>query len=104
MFISIRTRIRRIAPGTGSLAMLLLVACGGGMGGYGGTTGATSPMNTPTPMPTTMSCGAPSCGVAMVTLTDAKGDFLSYIVTLTSLQLQTANGTSGRDRSRGHQD
>jgi hypothetical protein len=30
----------------------------------------------------------------MVTLTDAKGDFLSYIVTLTSLQLQTADGTS----------
>ena len=27
-------------------------------------------------------------------MTDAKGDFLSYIVTLTALQLQTANGTS----------
>jgi len=27
-------------------------------------------------------------------MTDAKGDFLSYIVTLTSLQLQSANGTS----------
>ena len=26
-------------------------------------------------------------------MTDGKGDFLSYIVTLTSLQLQTANGT-----------
>ena len=94
MFISIRTHIRRVAPGTGSLAMLLLVACGGGMGGYGGSSGTTSPMNTPTPMLTTMSCSAPSCGVAMVTLTDAKGDFLSYIVTLTSLQLQTADGTS----------
>jgi hypothetical protein len=30
----------------------------------------------------------------MVTMTDAKGDFLSYIVTLTSLQLQTAAGAS----------
>ena len=30
----------------------------------------------------------------MVTMTDAKGDFLSYIVSVTSLQLQTANGTS----------
>src|SRR4029077_10395351 len=64
------------------------------MGGYGGSSGTTSPMNTPTPMPTTTSCSASSCGVAMVTLTDAKGDFLSYIVTLTSLQLQTANGTA----------
>jgi hypothetical protein len=94
MYNSIRTNIRRVAPGTGSLALLLLVACGGGMGGYGSSSGATSPMNTPSPMPTTKSCGAPSCGAAMVTLTDAKGDFLSYIVTLTSLQLQTVNGTS----------
>jgi len=30
----------------------------------------------------------------MVTITDAKGDFLSYIVSVTSLQLQTASGTS----------
>ena len=30
----------------------------------------------------------------MVTMTDAKGDFLSYIVTLTSLQLQTAAGAT----------
>ncbi|HEV2701692.1 MAG TPA: hypothetical protein VGV09_08685 [Steroidobacteraceae bacterium] len=30
----------------------------------------------------------------MVTMTDAKGDFLSYIVTLTSLQLQTAGGAT----------
>jgi hypothetical protein len=95
MFISVmRTRMRRVVPGAGSFAMLLLAACGGGMGGYGSSSGSTSPMNTMTPMPTTTSCSAPSCGVAMVTLTDAKGDFLSYIVTLTSLRLQTANGTS----------
>ena len=30
----------------------------------------------------------------MVTMTDAKGDFLSYIVSLTSLQLQTAGGAT----------
>ena len=30
----------------------------------------------------------------MLTMTDAKGDFLSYIVTLTSLQLQTAAGAT----------
>jgi hypothetical protein len=94
MSISIRTPVRRIAPGTGSLAMLLLTACGGGMGGYGASSSPASTSPMPTPMPTTKSCSAPSCGVAMVTLTDAKGDFLSYIVTLTSLQLQTVNGTS----------
>ena len=94
MFISIRTHIRHVALRTGSLAVLLLAACGGGMGGYGSSSGATAPMNTPTTTPAPMSCSAPSCGVAMVTLTDAKGDFLSYIVTLTSLQLQTANGTA----------
>ena len=84
MFISIRRHIRHVALRTGSLAALLLAACGGGMGGYGAP-GATAPMNTPTTTPAPMSCGAPSCGVAMVTLTDAKGDFLSYIVTLRSL-------------------
>lgn len=94
MFISIRKHIRHVAPGTGSLAVLMLAACGGGMGGYGSSGGTTAAMNTPTTTPTPMSCSAPSCGVAMVTLTDAKGDFLSYIVTLTSLQLQSANGTS----------
>jgi hypothetical protein len=41
-----------------------------------------------------MACSGSSCGSSMLTMTDAKGDFLSYIVTLTSLQLQTANGTS----------
>ena len=35
-----------------------------------------------------------SCGSAVVSMTDAAGDFLSYIVTLTSLQLQTASGAS----------
>ncbi len=34
------------------------------------------------------------CGQLVTTLTDAQGGFLSYIVSLTSLQLQTANGTS----------
>jgi hypothetical protein len=39
-------------------------------------------------------CSAQTCGTAMVTMTDAKGDFLSYIVSLTSLQLQTAGGAT----------
>lgn len=54
--------------------------------GTTGTTGTTTGS-------TAMSCTG-SCGTSMVTITDAAGDFLSYVVTLTSLQLQTASGAS----------
>lgn len=72
--------IRRALAGLSTCAVLLLAGCGsGGMGmsntGMGGS-----------------SCSASSCGSAMLTMTDAKGDFLSYTVNLTSLQLQTAAG------------
>lgn len=97
MFASISPGLRRRWAALASSGILLLLsACGGGMG-YGGSTTTMS-----TPPPTAMapgsaatgtSCGAAGCGSAMITLTDAKGDFLSYIVSLTSLQLQTANGT-----------
>jgi hypothetical protein len=77
-------------------AFALLAACGGmdsGMssaaGGASGTAGSTT---TGTATPT--SCSAMSCGASMLTMTDAKGDFLSYIVNVTSLQLQTAAGAS----------
>ena len=88
---------RRWAAVTSSCTLLLLTACGGGMG-YGGS--STTMTSTPPPAAsasgaaTDTSCSAASCGSAMVTITDAKGDFLSYIVSVTSLQLQTANGTS----------
>lgn len=88
---------RRWAAVTSSCILLLLAACGGGMG-YGG--GSTTMMTNPPPAAsagsgtTGTSCSSMSCGSAMVTMTDAKGDFLSYIVSVTSLQLQTANGTS----------
>lgn len=78
---------RRLAAVTSSGVLLLLAACGGGMG-YGGSS---SPGGSPPPSGT--SCNSMSCGAAMITMTDAKGDFLSYIVSLTSLQLQTSNGT-----------
>jgi hypothetical protein len=72
--------------------MALMTACGGG------STMSSSPsMSSGTgsmPPPAPASCSTSSCGAAVLTMTDAKGDFLSYIVTLTSLQLQTANGTS----------
>jgi uncharacterized protein DUF4382 len=60
----------------------LLSACG---------SGGSSMSNAPPPM-STQSCS--NCGGAVVTLTDAPGDFLSYIVNVDSLQLTNANGTS----------
>jgi hypothetical protein len=58
---------------------LLLAACSGGGGSMSG-------MSTPPP--------ATANGVAMVTLTDQPGDFLSYMVNVVSLQLTRADGTS----------
>ena len=67
--------------------VLLLSGCGNdGMSGMGST--ATGGMNTPA------ACSSANCGPAMLTMTDAKGDFLSYTVNMTSLQLQTAGGAS----------
>ena len=77
---------RRLAAVTSSGVLLLLAACGGM--GYGGSS---SPAGPP---PSGASCNSTNCGAAMITMTDAKGDFLSYIVSLTSLQLQTASGTT----------
>lgn len=98
MFASIRPlHSRRWAAITGSCMLLLLAACGGGMGyGGSGTTMTTMPppASTAPSGATGAGCSSTSCGSAMVTITDAKGDFLSYIVSVTSLQLQTANGTS----------
>ncbi|MFL6602129.1 MAG: hypothetical protein ACJ8R9_12455 [Steroidobacteraceae bacterium] len=75
--------MRGCLAGLASCAVLLLAGCGGGMSsGMGNTTGASA------------CSGSMSCGASMVTMTDAKGDFLSYTVNLTSLQLQTAAGAS----------
>ena len=71
--------------------LALMTACGGG------STMSSSPSmssGTGSMPPPPASCSTSSCGAAVLTMTDAKGDFLSYTVTLTSLQLQTANGTS----------
>lgn len=71
--------------------LLLLSACGGS--GYGGSSlsGSTATGST---TGTAAACGASGCGSALITLTDARGDFLSYIVSITSVQLQTENGSS----------
>ena len=71
-----------------SAAMLsLLAACGGGGAGTGTTSGSGSGGGgTVTPAATT--------GAAMVALTDAPGDYVSYLVNVVSLQLKKADGTS----------
>lgn len=66
----------------------------GGMGSTASSTGTGSGSSGTTGTGTVMSCTGSNCGSTVLTMTDAAGDFLSYIVTLTSLQLQTASGAS----------
>ena len=66
----------RLITGLAVGGMLILGACGGSSVGSGGGTNMNSTM-----------------GTAMVTLTDMPGDFLSYVVTVDSLQLTRADGT-----------
>jgi hypothetical protein len=82
--------MRGALAGLAACGMLLLAGCGSGMSG-GTSAGMSAGMGGTA---TTSSCSSSSCGASMVTLTDAKGDFLSYTVNLTSLQLQTAAGAS----------
>ena len=65
----------------------LLTACGGGGGGMGSSTAAPSSSTTST----AQSCS--NCGTALVSLTDAPGDFVNYIVNVVSLQLTRSDGT-----------
>ena len=99
-----RKGVRGLALLVGCCFALLVAACGGSSGDLTGGSGSGSlPGNTGTGTTgtgtgtgttgSTMSCTG-SCGGAMLTMTDAAGDFMSYIVTLTSLQLQTASGAS----------
>ena len=74
---------RRLRLGVIALGAAALTACGGG-GGIGGT----APGGVASPTACTSACGG-----ALVTLTDAPGDFLSYIVTVDSLQLTRSDGT-----------
>jgi hypothetical protein len=68
------------------LAVAALSACGGG--GGGGMSGDSGPSGSaPAPQ------GCVNCGTAMVTLSDAPGDFLSYIVNVVSLKLTRSDGT-----------
>jgi hypothetical protein len=79
------TNARRWLPATACALLLAgLSACGGG--------GAMTTTNS-APAATASGCSASTCGTAVMTITDAAGDFLSYKVNLVSLQLQKADGT-----------
>ena len=74
----------RVASGALMTLLLgLLTACGGG-GGSGGASPSVPPA-APTSTPT-------GTGTVALTLTDAPGDFLSYTVDVTKIELRKANG------------
>ncbi len=87
----LRGRLRNLPIVVGCCVALFLSACGGGMGNPTG--GSTATTGNTGGMTTAMACSG-SCGASVLTMTDAAGDFLSYIVTLTSVQLQTASGAA----------
>lgn len=78
-----RRLIKNARLALAALGATALAACGGS-----GTAGVTAPGGVSSPT----SCTA-NCGGAVVTLTDAPGDFLSYIVKVVSLQLTRSDGT-----------
>src|SRR5262245_25319351 len=85
-YAGISTTLRHLRHGLVGLAAALLAACGGGDGdGSGGGN-----QNPPPPPP----AACTDCGSAVITMTDAQGDFLSYTVDVTSVKLKKANGTT----------
>src|SRR5580658_7658424 len=74
----------------GAVMALLLGGCGGrGSSAVDGSPSMTSGTGSGT---VSSACGS-GCGTAMTTVTDAPGDFLSYVVTLTSLKLTALDGS-----------
>ncbi len=70
-----------------------LAACGsGGSGGFMGDAGLAGTNSSAGSGPSAQSCGT-GCGGAMISLSDAAGDFDSYIVNVVSLQLTRSDGT-----------
>lgn len=84
--ISTTTRIRH---GLWMAAAWALAACGGSGGGMGAD--SSSAAQSTAPQSTAQACG--NCGMVMVSMTDAPGDFLSYMVNVVSLQLKRSDGT-----------
>jgi Domain of unknown function (DUF4382) len=66
-----------------ALGALLLSGCGSGSG----------PASSSSPSVSTSQKSCSGCGTAMVSLTDAPGDFVSYVVNVDSLTLTRSDGT-----------
>jgi hypothetical protein len=75
---------RGFLSGVAVLAMLALAGCG---------SGSSSMSMASTSAPSAKQSVCSGCGTAMVSLTDAPGDFVSYIVTVDSLTLTRSDGT-----------
>jgi hypothetical protein len=73
---------------TGFVGLLALASCGGS-----GSSGSQSLSTSGTDTVSGNTGAATDTGAAMVTLTDAPGDFLSYMVNVVSLKLTRADGT-----------
>ncbi len=87
---SSRVHSQRLLQTMCCCAVLVAAGCGGGdsTNSLSGTSAGATPS-------VAESCNNPaSCSQLVTTLTDTQGEFLSYIVSLTSLQLQTASGAS----------
>ncbi len=72
------------------LGGVVLAACGSGGGASSGSLANGAPVATSSGTPA-QACNG--CGAAIVSLTDAPGDFLSYVVNVVSLQLTRSDGT-----------
>ncbi len=75
----------RIRHGLWLAAVWALAACGGSGGGMSTMSPSSPAQSTP------QACS--NCGMAVVSMTDAPGDFISYMVNVVSLQLTRADGT-----------
>ena len=75
----------------GLCAALLLAACGGS--GGSSSLGSSAGANSGNSQTGSSQTGSSQTGAAMITLTDDPGDFLSYVVTVDSLQLTRSDGT-----------
>ena len=78
--VSSRLRQWRAAP-LCAVLLIGLAACGGG--GSSSNNGFVTPQ----------ACTSSTCGSAVLTLTDAAGDFLTYQIKIVSLQLKQSDGT-----------
>ena len=74
--------MKRLLSGLSVLGLLALAGCGGGA----------NPVSSALPSVPTAQKACSTCGTALVSLSDAPGDFVSYLVTVDSLTLTRSDG------------